>query len=135
VDEFLGRIMSALDPNTIVIIVSDHGFNYGMEPNGNYNHPNAPPGVFLIAGGDIKHGGTITTASVRDVTPTILALFGLPIGHDMDGKVLTEAFDLENVPVSYIDTYDIKNRQRGRVEPSQMDEAIQERLRALGYTK
>ncbi len=135
VDEFVGRIISALDPNTIIIIVSDHGFDYGMEPNGNYNHPDAPPGVFLIAGGDIKQDETITTAGVRDVTPTILTLFGLPIGRDMDGRVITEAFDMENVPITRIDTYDIKDRQRGRVEPSQMDEAIQERLRALGYTK
>ena len=134
-DEVVGRLLAMMDPNTIVIVVSDHGFNHGMEPNGNYNHPDAPPGVFLIKGGDSKKGGQITTASVRDVTPTILQLFGLPVGRDMDGRVITEAFDLQNIPITWVNTYDTAPRDLGRVEPSRMDEAIQERLRALGYTK
>jgi hypothetical protein len=134
-DQVVGELLAAMDPQTIVIIVSDHGFEHGLQPNLNYNHINGPPGVFVIAGDHIKRGAQITTASVRDVTPTILELFGLPVGKDMDGRVVTEAFDMENVPTAWIDTYEYGNRERGRIEPSQMDEAIQERLRALGYTK
>jgi predicted AlkP superfamily phosphohydrolase/phosphomutase len=134
-DEVLGKLLAVMDPNTTVIVVSDHGFDYGMQPNGNYNHENAPPGVFVIAGKDIKKGVQITTASVRDITPTVLQLFGLPVGRDMDGTVITGAFDMKNVPITYVQTYETQIRDRGRVEPSQLDEAIQERLRALGYTK
>jgi len=134
-DEVVGRLMAVLDPNTVIIVVSDHGFDYGLEPNGNYNHINAPPGVFLIAGDDLKRGAQITTASVKDITPTILQLFGLPVGRDMDGQVVTSAFNKGNVQVAWVQTYETEIRDRGRVEPSQIDEAIQERLRALGYTK
>ncbi len=31
-------------------------------------------------------------ASVLDVAPTVLTLYGLPVGEDMDGKVLSQAF-------------------------------------------
>ena len=33
--------------------------------------------------GELLHG-----ASVLDIAPTILSLYGLPVGEDMDGKVL-----------------------------------------------
>jgi predicted AlkP superfamily phosphohydrolase/phosphomutase len=134
-DEVMGRFLQVLDPKTYIIIVSDHGFNHGMEANGNYNHPNAPPGVFVIAGDGIKKGEAITTASVRDVVPTVLQLFELPVGRDMDGRVLTEAFDMRDLPVTWVETYDTEDRSRGRVEPKALDKALQERLKALGYTK
>ncbi len=135
IDEVLEQILGALDPNTIVIVVSDHGFDHGIHPEGSYEHQNAPPGVFVMAGGDTKQGKTITTAGVKDITPTILNLFGLPVGRDMDGRVLTEAFDLKNVPVNFIETYDYKNRQPGRAVSVESNQAYQERLRALGYFK
>src|SRR5437868_13672867 len=31
-------------------------------------------------------------ASILDVAPTVLTLLGLPVGQDMDGKVLVDAF-------------------------------------------
>ena len=133
-DETLGQILSAFDSNTTIIVVSDHGFNHASKPGGIYEHSKAPPGVFIMAGNDTKHGETIN-ASVKDITPTILALFGLPIGKDMDGRVLTEVFSQEPMPVSYVDTYDTGDRGRGRMESSQADKAILERLRALGYFK
>ena len=38
----------------------------------------------------------------EDLTPTILALFGLPVGQEMDGRVLVQAFDevpqVERIP-------------------------------------
>jgi predicted AlkP superfamily pyrophosphatase or phosphodiesterase len=133
-DEVVGQLLNALDPNTIVFVVSDHGFNHGMK-NGIYDHCNAPPGVFVMAGNNVKRGEVITTAAVQDVTPIILHLFGLPVARDMDGKVLTEAFKSEDVPVEYVDTYEYKVRRPGRGAPSGIDDAVSERLRALGYVK
>jgi len=135
-DGVLGQFLAALDSNTTVIIVSDHGFDHGILPGARiYDHLSAPPGVFVMAGDGVKHGATISNASVKDITPTILYLFGLPIGKDMDGRVLTEVVSQEPAPVSYVDTYDTRDRGRGRMESSQMDKAILERLRALGYFK
>jgi len=135
-DEVVGQFLGALDPNTIVIVVSDHGFDRGMQrPIGMYDHLKAPPGVFLIAGDNVKHGETIADASVKDITPTILYLYGLPIGRDMDGRVLTEVFEHEDAPITWVDSYDNGDRSRGRVEPSDTDKAILEKLKALGYFK
>ena len=32
-------------------------------------------------------------ATLLDITPTILTVFGLPVGADMDGRVLVQAFE------------------------------------------
>jgi len=133
-DGVLGQILATLDSNTTVIIVSDHGFEHKHVPSRHYEHFKAPPGVLIMAGNNTKHGETIT-ASVKDITPTILYLFGLPVGKDMDGRVLTEVFSQETTPVSYVDTYDTRDRGRGRMESSPTNKEILERLRALGYFK
>jgi tetratricopeptide (TPR) repeat protein len=56
----------------------------------------------IIAGPGIRRDERIYGASLIDITPTILALFGLPIGQDMDGRPLMEAFEdppvLQRIP-------------------------------------
>lgn len=44
-------------------------------------------GMFIAAGPNIKTG-TIPTASITDITPTLLYQFGLPLPSYLDGKVL-----------------------------------------------
>jgi tetratricopeptide (TPR) repeat protein len=44
-------------------------------------------------------------ASILDITPTVLTLFGLPVGKDMDGKVLLNVFD-EKVTPEFIDSWE-----------------------------
>jgi predicted AlkP superfamily pyrophosphatase or phosphodiesterase len=134
-DEILAKITKALDPNTIIIVVSDHGFDHVLGHDGIYTHAQAPPGVFLIAGDGIEQDKTIPAASVQDIVPTVLRLFGLPIGRDMDGRVLTEAFDIPDQPITWVDTYDTEDRSRSRVESKTLDKALQEKLKALGYIK
>ena len=50
-------------------------------------------GIFLTWDGekDIERGKRIK-ATIQDVTPTILHIYGFPIPEDMDGRVLTEIF-------------------------------------------
>ena len=52
-------------------------------------------GVFLIAGPGIKKDALVHGATLLDVTPTILTVFGLPVGEDMDGEPLTDCFEQE----------------------------------------
>jgi hypothetical protein len=134
-DEALGRLLNSLDPNTIIIIVSDHGFDHGLHRNMIYEHNNAPPGVFIAAGKNIKPGTPIENISVEDITPTILAAFGLPVGRDMDGRAVSEIFEQDVTPLQWIDTYDIKPRVMGKPMTTELDEEHNERLRALGYVK
>ena len=54
-------------------------------------------GIFLAYGPDIRcMGDKPLKVSIYDITPTILHIFSLPIPNDIDGKVLTEIFDLES---------------------------------------
>ena len=46
-----------------------------------------------MKGEHIRQDERIYGATLLDVTPTILTLFGLPVGEDMDGRVLVQAFE------------------------------------------
>lgn len=139
-DEILAEIIETVDENTTVIVTSDHGHS-GPKPEGDsYKFGLAmhdPTGVLILWGKDIVPGVELTDAHVTDITPTVLALFGLPVAEDMDGKVLTEAIEssfLEEQPVLSIATYETEPQDGGE-EPieSPVDEEIKERLRSLGY--
>ena len=72
-------------------------------------HDGAPDGFFLALGDGIRAGVSIGDASVLDVTPTILYLFGLPVARDMEGRVLTEILEddfARNHPVTFIPSYE-----------------------------
>jgi predicted AlkP superfamily phosphohydrolase/phosphomutase len=134
-DEVLGRFLDALDSNTTVIVVSDHGFDHGLSVENRYKHDKGPRGVFIIAGPNIKQNTTIPNAHVEDITPTILSLFGLPIGKDMDGRVLAEVFENDTIEVSWVESYETGKRLQPNTDDAEMDKQTLERLKALGYVK
>jgi len=89
-----------------------------------------------LSGRGVKPIGRFEGASVYDVTPTILALMGLPIGRDMDGRVLSETIApafLEEKPLMYVDTHDQEPRGDNVGVSSGMDGAVIQRLKDLGY--
>jgi predicted AlkP superfamily phosphohydrolase/phosphomutase/tetratricopeptide (TPR) repeat protein len=114
-DMMLERLLDLAGPETTVILCSDHGFESGSQrPHGTPREPAGPAvwhrqyGIFVMAGPGIRPDERIYGASLIDVAPTILSLFDLPIGEDMDGRPLLEAFEVlpeiktipswENVP-------------------------------------
>jgi hypothetical protein len=46
-----------------------------------------------MKGAGIKKDERIYGATLLDVTPTVLTLMGLPVGEDMDGRVLVQIFE------------------------------------------
>ena len=103
-DEALGRLLEKAGADTTVILLSDHGFHSGQ------NRPNMhgvsaaqreelesswhrPFGVLVASGPGIVAGATPGPCSLLDIAPTALALMGLPMGEDMDGRVLSEILD------------------------------------------
>ncbi|HEY5906649.1 MAG TPA: alkaline phosphatase family protein [Vicinamibacteria bacterium] len=106
----------ALGPDDVLVVVSA----YGMEPvplwrrlfsarERSGTHANAPDGLLLALGAGIRPGATLAGASVLDVTPTLLYLAGLPVGRDMEGRVLAEMFEESFArahPASYIPSYE-----------------------------
>ncbi len=53
----------------------------------------APDGALLLFGEGIQPGALVTGARLVDVAPTLLYALGFPAARDLDGKILTEAFD------------------------------------------
>jgi predicted AlkP superfamily phosphohydrolase/phosphomutase len=92
-------------------------------------------GIFIAAGPDIKAGSKPDNPVIYDLTPTILALMGFPVGKDMDGRVLTEIFKeefLKENPVKYIESYEESSIKEKKIEVLDY-EKIKIRLEGLGY--
>lgn len=99
-DMMLGRLMELAGEDTNIILVSDHGFHPDHNrPKGIPKEPagpaieHSPYGIIVMNGPDVRVDGSIFGASLLDITPTILSMYGLPVAEDMDGKILTNAFD------------------------------------------
>jgi predicted AlkP superfamily phosphohydrolase/phosphomutase/tetratricopeptide (TPR) repeat protein len=98
-DMMLERTLQLAGPDTTVMLISDHGFHSDhlrpvripKEPAGPA-HEHRPYGIICMHGPNIKEDELVFGATLLDVTPTILALFGLPIGRDMRGKPLVQTF-------------------------------------------
>jgi hypothetical protein len=140
-DRRLGRLMARLSPDTVLLAVSDHGFQFRSYGFNHYDDGRggvkAPPGVLFLWGAPVRSGARLETPTLFDVGPTALYLMGLAVGRDMDGRVLMEAFDPElpaNRPVTWVATHDDFRRAVGERE-SAVDEEVLRELRSLGYVQ
>lgn len=149
-DSEVAKLLENARSELSVIICSDHGFK-GVEegvklPGGKPGRIStllqATPGdhyqygVFIAAGPIIRRSLKIVRSSVLDLTPTILALLGLPIAEDMDGSIMTDLFEpgARRLPEpSSITTYETEERASGTALETELDEAIMESLKRLGY--
>ena len=127
-----------------VMLLSDHGFHpdhlrprrIPLEPAGPA-HEHRDFGVFVMSGPGIRKDEYLHGATVLDITPTILTLFDLPIGEDMDGRALVEAFE-EPPEIRTIPSWDEVPGDDGRhaadtrLDPVASREAMHQ-LVALGY--
>jgi len=71
--------------------------------------PGADDGFVLLTGPGIAHRENPPPAYAVDIVPTVLFAAGLPVGRDMDGRTLTEAFAEETLrasALSAIQTYE-----------------------------
>lgn len=143
-DMMLERLLSQIDDDTTIMIVSDHGFHSDhLRPTHVPQVPSgpaiehAPYGIFVAAGPGIKKGEEIYGASILDVTPTLLTMYDLPIGRDMDGKPLLDIYE-EKKEVKYIDSWEDNERFGGEIVVAEQvdertNEAALQQLIDLGY--
>jgi predicted AlkP superfamily phosphohydrolase/phosphomutase len=136
---YMERIVErAARDDAYLVVLSDHGFTLHAGGYDHYHIPqDAPPpaGMFLMQGPAVRPGRT-TSMSVYDVAPTLLHLFGLPVGKDMDGKAATYLLNV-NRTVRY-EAYSRELMKRSAPGGHQdLDREIQEKtlkeLKALGY--
>jgi len=116
-DELVGRLVESAGPDTAVLICSDHGFRTGDNRPltdsrigfGQAADWHRKFGIIILNGAPFRRHHELQEASVLDITPTILALLGLPVAEDMDGRPILDAFDpsfLEAHAIRYVPTYE-----------------------------
>jgi len=140
-DMMLQRLLHMAGPDTTVILVSDHGFHSDhLRPKFTPRVPagitvwHRNQGVLMAKGPGIKAEEPIYGARLLDIAPTILHHFGLPVGDDMEGRVLTEAFE-EKREVQTIPTWespDGHQKHRGSLNEEESKELL-EQFVTLGY--
>jgi tetratricopeptide (TPR) repeat protein/predicted AlkP superfamily pyrophosphatase or phosphodiesterase len=151
-DRLLGEILDRVDPASLVLVVSDHGFLSGPErPTDQPPDIEGQParwhrryGIFLARGPMVRPGG-VGIVSLLDLAPIVLAASGLPAAADMPGRVPPDLFR-EDAPAARelprVATYEVPGAEgrSGSAEPAppnaaarRAEEAMLENLRALGY--
>lgn len=143
-DMMLHTLIDLAGPEATVMLVSDHGFHSDhLRPRGIPREPAGPAvqhrqfGLMAMRGPHIKQDERIYGATLLDVTPTILTLFGLPVGEDMDGRVLVQAFD-EPPTVERVPSWELVPGECGmhpadlRMDPAAAQAVLQQFV-ALGY--
>ncbi len=147
VDRLIGKLTEDDRAGDVVLIISDHGFEAGMQPfrkgqlSGTHTSDDALNGILIAAGGPFRKGVALEQASILDITPTVLHLLGLPITKAMPGKVLVDAIEpqwLAANQINEIGKYDdppVLLDGDFTSDESVVDEAVLEQLRALGYVE
>jgi predicted AlkP superfamily phosphohydrolase/phosphomutase len=145
-DLMLGRLLQLAGDDLTVVLVSDHGFLSGehrlketdktLEGLSRWHRPQ---GVCVLHGPNIRRGVQLSDASLLDVTPTILRLFGLPRGQDMDGRAWLDAMDVDGEPAPIASWDDVPgeaglHRHDLRQDPSDSLKVLRH-LIDLGYLK
>jgi len=137
-DMMLERLMDLAGADCNIFLVSDHGFESGTK---RWTHlpdePGAPAlehrpyGVLVGAGPDVE-SGQVYGASLLDISPTILQLYGLPNATDMDGAPLKTL--LKTTQSKEILTYEDENKAEKPSEVrNDIDQMLLKQLSALGY--
>jgi len=146
-DRMVGELIAAAPRDTVVMVVSDHGFANGKE-----RPVDTPPdiegtpglwhtldGVLIVAGPPIQAGHMEKPPGLLDVAPTLLALMGLPPAADMPGHVMSGIFRKEAPPKTAaisIASYDAIGeplQRAGAAAATSQDPEMMAKLKALGY--
>jgi predicted AlkP superfamily phosphohydrolase/phosphomutase/tetratricopeptide (TPR) repeat protein len=140
-DMMLQRLIQLAGPDTAVVLVSDHGFHSDhLRPKFTPRVPagitvwHREQGIFLAKGPGFAADEIVHGARLLDIAPTVLHYFGLPVGEDMEGRVLTESF-AERRPIATIPTWET-GESRGSSRGSLTEEesqALLDQFVALGY--
>ncbi len=140
-DLMLQRLLQLAGPETAVMLVSDHGFHSDhLRPKFTPRVPagitvwHRPQGVFVASGEGFSKDELVFGARLLDITPTVLHYFGLPVGQDMEGRVLEDVF-AEKRDVESISSWESSSGMaRTRVPLSETENrALLDQFVALGY--
>jgi predicted AlkP superfamily phosphohydrolase/phosphomutase len=145
-DRIVGDFMAAMDDDTTLIVLSDHGFDLGALPDDPSKLRNMRrvsekfhrvQGIAYLWGRHIKARTRLDSPSILDIAPTVLALNGVAPARDMPGRVLSEALDVKSPTrvASYEPGGGGTQVAAGGATAgdSRVDPEILKRLQSLGY--
>ncbi len=143
-DVILGELIEKAGKDINIVVLSDHGFHFDSKRlrkkpkiTADISLDHNPNGFLCFYGPLFKKNETVYGSTLLDITPTILAGCGMPIGKDMDGKPLLSIFKNPVLP-KYIDSWEEvpgdfgTHSENMRKNPFNEAEAIQQ-LVDLGY--
>ena len=145
-DMMLARLLQLAGEDTTVILLSDHGFHPDhRRPKALPLEPAGPAaehrdfGILVMKGAGIQADHLIHGVNLLNIAPTVLSLFGLPVGDDMDGRPMVEAFESPSAPAAAtIPSWDQVDGEAGlhplnlAVDAEEAREALKQ-LVELGY--
>lgn len=142
-DRLVGQYLDALDGDSTLVVLSDHGFELGVlhdDPSRTRDMRRVSErfhreeGILYLHGRGVKPHSLLDRPGLLDVAPTVLALLDVPPGRDMPGRVLREGLELTAEP-ERIASHEAEHRHR-RSEAgadAATDAAVLARLESLGY--
>ncbi|MBN2384855.1 alkaline phosphatase family protein [bacterium] len=145
IDAQIAGLFEFLTDQPYILIVSDHGFRtiYLHERLLNPQservqgvHDYAPPGLLLLDGPGIHSCYLGQRCSVYDIAPTLLDLLDLPQAMDMTGHTivpLADSSETRREERPLIPTYETDVIISARSERQACDDAVEQRLKSLGY--
>jgi predicted AlkP superfamily phosphohydrolase/phosphomutase/Flp pilus assembly protein TadD len=141
-DEVVGDYLAAMDDQTTLLVLSDHGFALGELPDDpsttrdlrrvseRYHRMD---GILYLYGRDVRPGAHIEGSTLVDVAPSVLALAGVTPARDMPGRVLAGPLDLPDGPRT-VATFETGAAVADAApEAPAVDAAVVEHLKSLGY--
>ncbi len=125
-DLLLGRLIELAGKDATVIISSprsyipQHRVQKGAQKEGPHTEArlHRPSGIFVMSGPGTRHDELIHGVQEVDLCPTVLALCGLPVGEDMDGRARVDAM-ADVVSTEVIPTWETRGPSRPEL-PSEM---------------
>ncbi len=126
-DMALGRLLNGLSDDTLVFVVSDHGF-HSTDEKVEGEHRMA--GIWIAAGPVVPQRTERVELQVADIVPSVLRCLGVPVARDMGGKAheaLCPSVPAEAPVASY------RRPEDEGAHTARIDESREAQLKAMGY--
>lgn len=127
-DIAVGRLVARLPEDTLVLVVSDHGFTTS---DAKVEGEHRLEGIWIAAGPMVPPSTTRAELAVADVVPTVLRCVGAPGAGDFGGRA-GESVCPGVASVEPVATYRRTGDETG-AHPARIDESREEQLKSLGY--
>ena len=141
-DQIVGQYLAAMDAQTTLMVLSDHGFELGVLPDDPSKLRDMRrvserfhriEGILYLYGNRVKPHSRLDQPTLIDIAPTVLALAGVAPARDMPGRVLTEGLTIAQPPRTVASFEHGQQAKAGATGDAAVDPAILEHLRSLGY--